>query len=315
MMTHLKTCILLHLFLLILQNPLHAQADKWKDFKKDSIQSSIDGEMQYFYYYKTTSQTKQPLVVSLHQWGADYKEYNNSLAPQTKARDWNYIHPDIRGANKHIKACGSKYVIGDIDDAIDWAIENLPVDKTQIYIVGASGGGYSALCSLMKSRHKIKEYSVWVPITDLKAWYYESKERKNHYAKNIINCTCGSDCKELDENKAMERSPLYWETPVCKLETTQLNIYVGVHDGHTGAVPITHSILFYNKIVSDLGGSEDHRVSGEDIDWMLMKRTAPKNTNRKIGSREIIYENSYGNVSVTIFEGGHEILVNEVIKE
>jgi len=300
-------------FIILCTNQLYSQTNKWKDFVKDSINSSLDNELQYFYYYKSNSSTPKPLVVSLHQWGANYEEYNNSLAPQTKARDWNYIHPDFRGANKHIKACGSQYVISDIDDAIDWALKNLRVDESQIYVVGASGGGYAALCSFIKSKHKIKEYSVWVPITDLNRWYYESKSRKSHYTKNIINCTCDG-CNILDEKKAIDRSPLYWQTPVEKVNSTKLNIYAGVHDGYTGSVPIIHSISFYNKMVADYGGSEKDMVSDEDTIWMLTARTVPDQSFDKIGDRNIIYNKSYKNISITIFDGGHEILVDEVLK-
>lgn len=292
---------------------LSAQEGKWKSFTKDSIYSNLDNNKQYFYYYKSSSSDKKPLLVSLHQWGANYEEYNNSLAPQAKELDWNYVHPDFRGANKHIKACGSDYVISDIDDVIDWALKNFSVDKSQIYVVGASGGGYAALCSFMKSKHDIKEYSVWVPISDLKRWYYESKSRKSHYAKNIINCTCDG-CDKLDEDKAIERSPLYWSTPVKKLNNTKLNIYAGVHDGYTGAVPIIHSINFYNKVVSDIGGTDTDKVSDSDAIWMLTTRTSPNNDNKQIGPRKLLYNKSFKNVSITIFEGGHEILVNEILK-
>lgn len=298
---------------LLFGQQLFSQESKWTEFNKDSIKSLLDKEVQYFYYYKS-SQKDQPLVVSLHQWGADYKEYNNSMAPQTKLKNWNFIHPDFRGANKHIKACGSEYVINDIDETIDWAIKNMNVDTDRIYIVGASGGGYAALCSFMKSRHKIKEYSVWVPITDLGKWYFESKSRKSHYAKNIIDCTC-NDCDSLDEKKAIIRSPLYWKTPLSKLRDTKINVYAGVNDGYVGAVPITHSINFYNKIVSDLGGMEINKISKDEIIWLLTARTSPPDFkyNRKIGGRKIIYFKSYKNISITIFDGGHEILVDDIL--
>lgn len=303
------------LILLFFVNVVAMSQGNWDGFQKDSVKSSLDGTVQYFYYYNATGNVKQPLVVSLHQWGADYAEYSNSLAPQSKEKNWNYIHPDFRGKNNHIKACGSKYVIADIDDAIEWAIKNLPVDTTRIYVVGASGGGYAALCHFMKSRYTIKEYSVWVPITDLKKWYFESKSRKSHYAGNIIKCTCG-DCKKIDFSKAVERSPLYWDTPLYKLKKTKLRIYAGVHDGYTGAVPISHSIFFYNKVVSELGGKDINIIQSDDLIWLLSARNSPEGMNpeKKLGNRDIVYEKKYENVSITIFEGGHEILVDEVLK-
>lgn len=290
---------------------------EWSGYILDSISSSMDVEMQHFYYYRSDLSKKQPLVISLHQWSANYAEYKNSLAPEIKARQWNYIHPDFRGANKHMKSCGSDFVVSDIDDIIDWAIMNLPVDTTQIYVVGASGGGYAALCSFMKSKHNVKEYSVWVPITDLKRWYFESKSRKNNYANDIIRCTCG-DCEDMDELKAMARSPLYWDVPVDKLKSTKIKLYAGIHDGYTGSVPIIHSLLFYNKIVESLGGFDGDVISNEDIIWLLTTRTSrtewKNGDDAFIGNRKIIFHKSYENVSLVLFEGAHEILTNIVFE-
>lgn len=310
----LLNVILLICSLLFVNAEMNSQNGKWVGFEKGSTISSLDNEIQCFYYYRSELPGKQPLVISLHQWSADYKEFKNSLAPEVKEKKWNYIHPDFRGANKHIKACGSDFVIADIDDVIDWALKNMQVDKNEIYIVGASGGGYAALCSFMKSKHDIKEYSVWVPITDLKRWYFESKSRKSRYAHDIIACTC-NDCDSLNEEKAIERSPLYWKTPVEKLNKTKLNIYAGIHDGYAGSVPIIHSILFYNKIVLDLGGSEKDIITDDEIIWLLTTRTSYQSTNSKedyLGDRKVILKRNFKNVSFTLFEGAHEILTNSV---
>jgi hypothetical protein len=290
----------------------HSQEDPWKDFQKDSIVSGLDGEVQYFYYYKSTGQEKKPLVVFLHQWSANFTAYKHSLAPQTKVKNWNYLQPDFRGSNNHIKACGSRYVLEDIDEAIDWAISNLPVDTANIYIVGASGGGYAALCSFMKSRHKVKEYSAWVPISDLKRWYFESKSRNLKYANDIIQCT-SENSNDINLDEAVNRSPLYWNTPIEKLVDCKLKIYAGIHDGHTGSVPITHSIEFFNKVVADINGGKADQISCEETNWMLTTRTTPNKIHGKIGDRDIVYTKTFKNVSITIFEGGHQILVDEVL--
>lgn len=281
-------------------------------FRKAQTISSLDGETQFFYYYKSTSKQKMPLVVSLHQWSSDYKNFKSPLAGIVKDNNWNYIYPDFRGANRHIKACGSEFVIQDIDDAINWALQNLPVDPDQIYLVGASGGGYAGLCAFMKSKHTIKDFSIWVPITDLTQWYRETAVRGQKYANDIVNCT-GIKPDENDFAAARERSPLHWETPVRKLNSTRLRIYAGIHDGHTGAVSISHSLLFYNKIVANAGGGEKNMVSSDDIIWMLTTRSSPDGIQGKIGERNILYSKSYGNVSITIFEGGHEMLHKEAL--
>lgn len=291
----------------------YAQESKWEGFGKDSVVSPLDGYINRFHYNASTSSEKMPLIVSIHQWSGDYLVFN-PMSQQAKAKDWNYICPDVRGANNHPKACGSDYLIADIDQTIEWAVEHLPVDTARIYIVGASGGGYNALCHFMKSRYPVKAYSIWVPITDLDRWYYESVSRKNKYAEDIKSCICGA-CPTYNDEKAKARSPLHWATPVEKLNHTRLYIYAGIHDGYTGSVPIGHSLLFYNKLVDDLGMDHSARVSPDEIIWMLSARSAPYFSRNKIGDRNVLYAKNIGNIALTIFEGGHEILTEQVIDE
>jgi hypothetical protein len=288
----------------------------WEGFKLDSIRSPLDGKLQKFYFYQATKKN-MPLVVSLHQWSSDYTNYKNSLAPQTRAKDWNYIHPDFRGPNNNPKACGSEFVISDIDQIINWAVNKLDADTTNIYIVGASGGGFTALCHLLRSqtKYRIREYSVWVPITDLGRWYKESKSRGSKYAQDVIQCTCNHKCEEPDFRELRKRSPLYSKLPVKKLEYTRVKIHAGIHDGYTGAVPIVHSALFYNKVVDDLGGRETDKMSMDDLCWMFSTRSAPDKIAGKLGDRDILWFKKFKNVSLTIFEGGHEILVDSILSK
>lgn len=313
-MKYFKLIGFCQLFLFISLTTSIAQTNLWKDFEIDSVVSSLDGYINKFHYYKTTSTEKKPLVVSIHQWSADYMYFKNSLAKQTKEKNWNYIFPDLRGGNNHPKACGSEYIIKDIDQVITWSIQNLPVDTDHIYIVGASGGGYNALCHFMKSQYSIREYSIWVPITDLNSWYYESISRKNKYAQDIENCIC-SECPNYNKQMAVVRSPIHWTLPSEKLQDTRLHIYAGIHDGYTGAVPITHSLRFYNKIVTELDINKCVSVTPNEIEWMLTTRTTPFFSRYKIGDRDVLYTRNIGNLSLTIFEGGHEILIDEVISE
>jgi predicted peptidase len=234
------------------------------------------------------------------------------LDVEVTSKNFNYIFPNFRGVNNHIKACCSNYVISDIDEAIDWAIKYMKVDKSQIYVVGVSGGGYATLAMYMKSRHNIKAFSAWVPISDLENWYIESVERKNKYATEIIKCT--SETESFNVIKARERSPIYWTTPIRERKNSLLQIFAGIHDGHNGSVPISHSINFYNKLLADHGISDSSAyVSRKDLLQMLNEQTFAASTHLTIGDRAVHYQKKTKHFMLTIFEGGHEMLSKEVL--
>ena len=278
--------------------------------KKDSIQSTLDKNTQVFYYDKSTSSKAKPLVVELHSWSNTADSQKDILAEQAYIKNWNYILPNFRGVNNHLKACCSEFVISDIDEAIDWALQHMNVDKKNIYIIGNSGGGYATMAMYMKSRHNIRSFSAWSSISDLATWHKESLERKNKYADEIIQCTNANGV--LDDQKARERSPLFWETPIKKRRNSALQIYAGIHDGYTGSVPISQSIHFYNKLLIDTGETDDARyVSSNDTSIMLKTQSFPlKKPIKKIDNRAILYQKSSKKITITIFEGTHEILKN-----
>jgi len=234
---------------------------------------------------------------------------------EASKKNYNYIFPNFRGVNNHPKACCSEFVISDIDEAIDWALKNMNVDKKRIYIIGYSGGGYATLAMYMKSRHNIRSFSAWASISDIVAWYGESLARKNKYAGEILKCL-GSDA--LDTIKAKERSPLFWTTPIKKRKKSSLQIFAGIHDGYgyDKPVPISQSVNFYNKILSDFGERDTSKYANtEDLKLMLKTQSFPsQNTNLLIGDKVIHYKRQSKNIMLTIFEGGHDILSKQALE-
>ena len=283
---------------------------------KDSIISALDGYSQVFYYYKSTDKKPKPLIVQLHSWSYTADALQTiGLDTIAKNKNYNYIFPNFRGINNHPKACCSEFVIADIDESIDWALKNMHVDKSQIYIVGYSGGGYATLAMYMRSRHKIKAFSAWASISDLGAWYAQSVERKNKYAREIINCIGATN--GFDSLKARERSPLAWTTPAKKRKKSSLQIFAGIHDGHNrDVVPVSQSIGFYNKILSDYKERNISKyVSKEDEKIMLATQKFPvADSSKKLADRMIHYQKSSGNIMLAIFEGGHEMLSQQALE-
>jgi|TARA_B110000037_G_scaffold159789_1_gene180367 hypothetical protein len=283
-----------------------------KEFEIVEIKSSKGNSLQKSYFYKSKSDEPQPLIVSLHTWSGYYTQ-NDDLADICKQRDLNYIHPDFRGANKTANACCSELALSDIDDAITYAIKNSNVDTNKIYVIGVSGGGYATLSTFMKSKHNIKKFSAWASISDLIAWYNESKIRNSNYAENILDCT-GSE-NGLNIENAKQKSPIYWNTPIEKLENSKLTIYAGIYDGIQGSVPITHSINFYNKLLTDMSVSDTLKYVSTSEKLKLLEKREPLEEFGNIADREIYLKKEFGNLSLIIFKGNHEMLTEFALNQ
>ena len=289
------------------------QANSWPvEFSEVEIKSPLDEALQKAYFYKTKKSNPQPLIISLHTWSGDYTQ-EDPLIRQILEQDWNYIHPDFRGANKTPKACGSKYAIDDIDQAINFALNNSNVDMQNIHVIGVSGGGMATLVSYMNSNYPIASFSAWVPISDLEAWYYQSLGRKNKYAGHILTATSSID-SVLNVEEARNRSPLFMATPTDKRKGSRITIYAGIHDGYEGSVPVSQSLNFYNKVVKDNGASKDQLISENEILKLVSMRTYPTLPDKKIVSRNVIYERNYKDISLILFEGRHEMLTDVALE-
>ena len=179
----------------------------------------------------------------------------------------------------------------------------------------------ATLLAYMNVTCPVKSFSAWAPISDLEAWYWESKARGNKYAGHIEQAT-GSVGETFDAAEARRRSPLYGVIPRKQRRTSQLFIYEGVHDGYTGSVPVTHAINMYNRVVGDwkygLAQSEAANrqafvhadlVSEDEIIRLLTLRCEPKaDPTLKLGDRQIWLQREAANTRLVIFEGTHEML-------
>lgn len=190
---------------------------------------------------------------------------------------------------------------------IDFALRLGTIDTANIFVIGVSGGGYATLSAFMKLKHHVKKFSAWASITDLAAWYQDSKQLNNKYWKDVLKCV-GTPDGQVDVAEANRRSPMYFATPVKKFDNTGLDIFVGVNDGITGSVPITHSINFYNKLLKDLGVKDQSvYVSAKETQQLLQTRK-PLGGFGKIGGRDICLQKVYKNLRLTVFNGTHEML-------
>ncbi len=280
-------------------------------FAEVEIKSSADASMQKAIFHPSATADAQPLIVSLHTWSGDYLQ-KDPLADEILLRGWNYIHPNFRGSNTSPEACGSDKVIPEIEDAIHYAIEHGNVDTTEVHIIGVSGGGYATLLAFMQIDYPVKSFNAWAAISDLESWYWECKGRGLKYAGHLEQVTTNGN--GFDAANARKRSPLFMDYPE-KRKGASLNIYAGIHDGYTGSVPVSHSINMYNKLLDELYPEKhDQKISEDEAYSLVTKQINPDaDPNAKIGDRKIELQKKVGNLSFTLFDGTHEMLVPQAL--
>jgi len=308
-------CILAGWFYIILTN---LKENAWpKQVKKVEFVSSADFTMQPGLFYAPVTDDSVPLLVALHVWSGDYKnKISIPFANWCIENKWAFIHPDFRGPNNRPEATGSELVIKDILSAVDYAKSRAKIDLTRIYLVGVSGGGYSALMAAGKSPEIWAGISVWGSIADLRLWYFECKKAKEpyiqQYAKDIFN-SCGGAFGESSEIdlQYITRSPITFLKQVKNLPPIDIN--AGIRDGHTGSVPIKHSLILFNTIAS-----KQDSLTEEEIEYFVERAEVPANLRIKIsdpnyGEKTVLFRRNSGIARITIFDGGHDIVYNAAL--
>jgi pimeloyl-ACP methyl ester carboxylesterase len=279
------------------------------------IKSSVDGQLQPARFYAAKSRKPRPLVVRLHAWSAHYDVPDRGVVDQCIEEDVNYISPDFRGPNDHPEAMCSPLVISDICDAIDYAIAHGNVDEDEIHIIGGSGGGTATVYCYMRLPRKIKSFTAWASITHILDYYYACKGRPqfDHYTRMIDQATSGvareGFTPYLDKQEAMRRSPVLMDTPVELRKDSKLFLFHGIHDGvKEGAdVPFTHTLRFFNKVVTDFDASAQDILftDTEMLRWMEWQVIGEPFDREK---KEVLVKRNYKDrVIVCLIDAGHSM--------
>ena len=205
------------------------------------ISSSIDNTKQPSLFYKTEADNR-PLLVGLHTWSTNRFNQRDKLLPLAKKHGWNLLLPEFRGPNLDTnpngrEACGSRLAKQDIIDAINYVIENYSVDKDNILLLGASGGGHMALLMAGYAPKLFRAIGSFVPIADLAVWHDESSP----YAPYIEYCLGGAP-SEQTRAEYEYRSPIYHAREIAE---ARLKIFSGKWDS---CVPPHHGLDMYNAI-------------------------------------------------------------------
>jgi hypothetical protein len=144
--------------------------------------------------------------------------------------------------------------------------------------------------------------SSWCPITDLAAWHAESSARKNNYAR-MMEQSCGGPPGPATEAEYRRRSPLFH---LAAAKGVPIDISTGIHDGHTGSVPVSHTLRAFNALAA-----EERRLTEADIASLVRDRGIPEGLRSEKQddserAKAVLFRRVSGNARVTLFEGGHD---------
>lgn len=282
------------------------------DLKQITYLSKLDHSMQPALMWAASGTEPRPLAVCLHTWSCGMDQPCTHFLEQCQKRNWHFIFPHFRGANWLPEACGSDLVVSDLEGAVIYMKEHYSVDPGKVYLVGGSGGGHASLLMAGRKPELWSAVSSWCPISDLTAWYVQTKEKKadpsrRSYDDHIFEA-CGGDpvSDKKASEQAIHRSPLTWMKGAK--DKVILDIGAGIHDGHTGSVPISHAILAFNELAEP-----QDRISREDMVDMTENQRIPdslrfQGEDPAYLDHPVLLRRTSGLARLTIFEGGHDIL-------
>ena len=269
--------------------------------------SSADNTRQPMMFYKPETDESRPLLVALHSWSANYRQTESVIyAEWAIANDWVFIHPNFRGPNTKPQATGSELVIGDVLSAIDYAKANARVNESRIYAVGWSGGGYLGLLLAGRAPEIWAGVSAWVPISDLNAWYEESRRLGTKYVSQIAASCGGSPIGEgAAAEECRKRSAL---TYLERARDIPIDINHGIRDGrnNTDPVPISQSLRAFNLLAAPAD-----RFAEQEIEYFTREAQVPSHLQSGTSDQSdqglrILFRRQSGNARITIFDGAHD---------
>jgi len=275
--------------------------------RKVQIRSTVDKTEQPCYVITPEKMTDKPtpLLVSLHTWSGGVEQRDMAMEEGAIAKGWIYLFPHFRGPNQHPDACGSEIAQQDILDAVAWAKKEFRIDKTRVYLTGVSGGGHMTMQMVGRYPEVWTAASAWVGISDMAQWH--EKHAETGYGE-MLRKSCGGapgTSKEVD-GEYKKRSPLTW---LHRAKNVPLDIAAGVHDGHSGSVPIRHSLSAFNALAK---ANQSTLITENEMAQLSRPKghlNAPLDSDRVEDAtfgRKIYLRRQAGPSRVTIFEGGHE---------
>ncbi len=214
------------------------------DMREHAFESSLDGSREPFLLYQSESGERCPLVVGLHTWSCDRFNQVEGMLPLCRERKWGLVLPEFRGPNRTTnpratQACASPLARQDVLDSLESVLDMGGFNSERVFLLGASGGGHTALMMAGHAPERWRGASSWVPITDLAVWHGENEG----YAPHVTACCGGAPGSSPSvDDEYRDRSPIHLAK---QLAVANLSIHHGRFDA---SVSYTHATQMVEAI-------------------------------------------------------------------
>ncbi|MBA1273018.1 prolyl oligopeptidase family serine peptidase [Pseudomonas azotifigens] len=294
-----------------------ADRDTWREqapeIERIEIASSADDASQPALYYDSGSEREKPLLLVLHSWSTDYlQNIDIPLGQFAVANDWVFMHPNFRGQNDgRPESTASDLAIADMQDALDYALDNASIDRSRIYLLGYSGGALNAMHLASRNPDLFAGVSLWVPVYDLVSWYQWNAERGEKYAEEIAQACGGEPTPGTDAHDECAK-----RSAKSRIEDAAGKVRVRIAHGiGDQTVPPEQALHAYNDLAD-----EADRISQEQIDQLMADRRVPDALKeRSIHAQEdharfdeadapVLLHLKSGLAELILFDGEHDML-------
>lgn len=254
-----------------------------------------------------------PLLLDLHPWNNDWLDLREPLFTRFAELDWHVVRPDFGGPVRTSGHCCSDAVIQAIDSALAAAHAAGVPGQAPLLVLGESGGGMTAACWLAKGAGRPRQVKLWGAVTDLMRWQRQTAASQPALAAEISQCTARGATAAAQSPVGMDYSD--------KLRTTRVEIFAGIHDGFAGTVPASHSVSLFRHLsaqlkddVTVLAGEAASLSDRGALDRVLVERTGEGAGYPPLPpGRTVHLQRQVDTLSLTLFEGGHELLPEAVL--
>lgn len=215
------------------------------NMREISVISTLDGTSQPSLFFHPGGEDPVPLAVGLHTWSYDRFNQEKNYLPLAEKFGFALLLPEFRGANltsnpRCADACGSRLARQDVIDAVRHVCENHAIDRSNVFLLGCSGGGHMALLAAETAPELFRAVEVWCAVSDLVEWHAFQPRCRSNYAPHIEACLGGAPETRLEEYVC--------RSPARHVEALK-NLPVSIHHGrHDDVVPYRHSVELAKKI-------------------------------------------------------------------